>query len=435
MKCQREIEKMGKLLLLVFILLFYLSYGQQATLDDFGFYDFDLEEGGTMPYRMMKPFQYDSLGTIDYPIFIWMHPNGRQGDNNTNQMSDGWAPYLMDSTMRMDLPSFVMAPQCAEGLFWSNYQDNVFYLVEYLKTVEPIDSNRIYVMGWSMGGWASWGMAESGLFPDYIAAAVPIAGANFPGENFDPSVYNQTSVWAGHGNLDAIAPVTNVRNIIAEIRDAGYDAIYSEFDVPHGSHDETMSEPSIWTWIFSQNRNGGNPPPPPANVIVNADGSTATITWETPSISFSVDSIMAYHVYKNGNRLTVDISDLQDSTGTGINELLRQNTYFDSNYSTGDTYEVTAVNFRNQESSISTGITEAYEEEDNTVLYPIPAESFIRFNTVFPAYSEYIISTSSGRIVQKGLLKIQEVNIQELDPGIYILQIEDERPVMFIKNL
>lgn len=415
--------------------MFNLSYGQQATVNDFGFYEFEnTETGDTLLYRMLKPFNYDSLGSTEYPVFIWMHPNGRQGTNNTNQMNDGWAPYLMDSTMRVSFPSFVIAPQCRTGLFWSGYQDNVLYLIEHLKNIERIDIDRIYVMGWSLGGWASWDLAESSLFPNYFAAAVPIAGANYPNQNFDPSIYNQTSIWAGHGNLDAIAPVTNVRNRIKQIRDAGYDAIYSEFNVRHGSHDETMAEPGIWTWVFSQNRNGGNPPPTPTNLEMNTNGSTATLTWDIPSVSLSVDSIMAYHVYKNGNRITVDISNLADSTGTGINEFLRQNIYVDSNYSIGDTYEITAVNFRNQESSLTTNLDEVPGSKGKVVLFPNPAESFVQVNGDFHANIEYSIFTINGRIVQKGVLESQEIDIQKLDTGVYLLQIEGERSMKFIKN-
>lgn len=416
------------------LLLASVSRGQEATLDDFGFYQYDTGDGDSMPYRLLKPYQYDSLGSTEYPVFIWMHPNGRQGDNNTDQMNDGWAPYLMDSTMRVDFPSFVIAPQCASDLFWSNYQDNVFYLMEDLKTVEPIDSNRIYAMGWSMGGWASWGLAESSLFPDYFAAIVPIAGANYPNENFDPSIYDQTAVWAGHGNLDAIAPVTNVRNRINQIREAGYDAIYSEFDVPHGSHDETMSEPDIWTWIYSQNRNGGNLPPSPTDLQVSTNGNTATLTWDIPTVTSSVDSIMAFHVYKSGNRMTLDISDLSDSTGTGINELLRQNIYVDNNYSTGDDYEVTSINFRNQESSLTVSVNEVPVSKGEVIIFPNPAESAIHFNGDFPGNTGYYISTIDGGIVQKGIIENQKIDIQKLNTGTYLLQIEGERSLKFYKK-
>ncbi len=150
------------------------------------------------------------------------------------------------------------------------------------------------------------------------------------------------------------------------------------FSIPD---DETKLYLSI-----SQDRSGGNLPPTPSNIQVSSNGSTATLTWDIPTVTLSVDSIMAYNVYKiykNGNRVTTNISDLVHSTGTGINELLKQNFYVDDNYTTGDTYMVTAVNFRNQESSLTTNLIEISETKDKVALFPNPAESFIQINVIF----------------------------------------------------
>ena len=251
--------------LVLAVLFTIIAYGQQATTNDFGFYEFRNPDGtgDTLSYRMLEPFNYDSSGTIEYPVFIWLHPNGRQGTNNTSQMNDGWAPHLMDSTMRLTYPSFVIAPQCDPGTVWWNGSNgiNLFHLLEHLKTIEKIDASRIYLMGWSLGGFGTWRMLESDIWPHYFAAAVPIAGAWLPSQGFDPSQYAGTAIWAGHGSNDNAVSVSGTRQRIDFIRKAGYDAIYSEFPVPHGSHDETMAEPGIWTWIFSQDREGGNLPP------------------------------------------------------------------------------------------------------------------------------------------------------------------------------
>lgn len=430
--------KMKRVLSLAFVCVTIFSYGQQATISDFGFYTFDnsANTGHTLLYRMLKPFDYDSLGTTAYPVFIWMHPNGRQGTNNTNQMNDGWAPYLMDSLMRVTFPSFVIAPQCKPGFNWGteNYQQNVTYLIEHLKTVEQIDKDRIYLMGWSLGSFAIWSLVRDGAFPNYYAAAVPIAGANNPNQGFDPHAYGPTAIWANHGINDGVIRVRNTRRIITLIREAGYHPIYTEFPVGHGSHDETMGQKDIFTWIFSQNRSGGNLPPAPSNLQVSTLGNTATLTWDIPSVSLSVDSIMAYHVYKNGNRITTDISDLVDSTATGISELLRQNTYVDPNYSAEDSYEVTAVNFRNQESPITTSLNESAGSKDEPLLFPNPAESFIQVSGDFQSTVEYSILTMDGRMVQGGFLESQRIDIQKLTPGIYLIVIDGKKAMKFLKN-
>ena len=428
-----------KRITLLFVVILYSkgAYSQQATVNDFGFYSYaNSVTGDTLLYRLMKPFNYDSLGTTVFPVFIWMHPNGRQGNNNTNQMKDGWVNYHLDSLMRISFPAFIIAPQCKPNFFWNtdSYYRNVIYLIEHLKAVEKIDSDRIYVMGWSMGGFAVLSMVTDAVFPNYFAAAVPIAGGGYPSQNFDPNPYADTFIWAGHGNQDNRVNVSNTRKRVSLIRDAGHPVIYSEFKVRHGSHDETMGEQNIFTWIFSQTRSGGNISPSPTNLFVDSNGSTATLTWDIPTVTSSIDSIMAYNVYKNGVRITTDLSDLLDSTGTGLSELLRQNFFIDNNYSVDDIYEVTSVNYRNQESTITTNLIEIPDREDEVLLFPNPTDSYIQIKGDFPSRIEYSIFMIDGRIVQKGILENQEINIQSLKRGLHILQIGDANPIKFIEK-
>lgn len=185
---------------------------------------------------------------------------------------------------------------------------------------------------------------------------------------------------------------------------------------------------------ISQDRSGGNLPPTPSNIQVSSNGSTATLTWDIPTVTLSVDSIMAYNVYKNGNRVTTNISDLVNSTETGINELLKQNFYVDYNYTAGDIYKVTAVNFRNQESSLTTNLIEISETKDKVALFLNPAESFIQINGDFPANMQYSIFAIDGRIVLKGVPTNREIDIQALNTGIYVLQIANGNSVKFKKK-
>ena len=422
-----------KLLYFAFtVLLFSPAFAQQASIDDFGFYEFGNPDGNgdTLSYRMLMPFDYDPLASLEYPVFIWLHPNGRQGTNNTNQMNDGWAPYLMDSLMRVTFPSFVIAPQCDPGTNWWNGSNNtnLFHLLEYLQDVEQIDASRIYLMGWSLGGFGTWRMMENSSWPDYFAAAVPIAGASLPGDSFDPEHYSSTAIWAGHGSNDNTIDVSTTRQRISLIRDAGYGTIYSEFPVGHGSHDETMSEPSIFTWIFSQDQDGGNLPPAPNDVQISTEGAAASLTWSVPSVTLAVDSIMAYNVYKNGMRVNTSISDLVDSTGTGIDELLRVNTFIDPNYMPGDEYEIRSVNFRNQESeSLLTNLREHTNALGTMTVYPNPTRGFLTIQHEVEPGCTYSMYTTDGQQLTREILTNDRIDISWLSTGIYLLELDGYR--------
>lgn len=414
--------------IIALLMMMNILLGQQASISDFGFYQFNTSDGGTMPYRMMKPFQYDSLRTEKYPVFIWLHPNGRQGTNNTNQMNDGWSNHLMDSAMRATYPAFVIAPQCKPGIQWATgiYSNNAVHLVDSLKDIEQIDTNRIYIMGWSLGSYGIWRKLREPVALHYYAAAVPIAGAWKPNEWFLPEHYDGI-IWAAHGTNDNTVPVGNTRKCIATIRDGGKRAIYSEFPVGHGSHDETMAEDGIWTWIFSQNKAGGNLPNSPQNVQITINGSTAELAWEAPTISSSVDSIMYYNIYKNGIKISTAIEDLTDSTGTGITELTRTTSFSDPNYISGDEYEVKSVNYRNQESveEITTSIL-YNEKETKLSIFPIPSSDRISLKNLNHSNSYFEIYSMTGKLIQTGHTNNEFIDISTINSGIYLLQINNQ---------
>ena len=86
-----------------------------------------------------------------------------------------------------------------------------------MKKVHPIDPNRVYLMGFSMGGYGTWVWAAN--HPEQFAAISPNAGGlsdKGPKEisnDIDEWAQNLAAVptWAIHGKLDKI--VTYERSI------------------------------------------------------------------------------------------------------------------------------------------------------------------------------------------------------------------------------
>ena len=69
------------------------------------------------------------------------------------------APLVRDSFI-------VAAPQCPEGSWWN--PTDVLALIDHLLATQPVDPNRIYLTGLSMGGYGTWGWA--GARPERFAA-------------------------------------------------------------------------------------------------------------------------------------------------------------------------------------------------------------------------------------------------------------------------
>jgi predicted peptidase len=122
------------------------------------------------------------------------------------------------------------------------------------KQYTNIDPRRLYVTGLSMGGYGTWEAIER--WPNYFAAAAPIAGAGDPSK---ASVLTHLPVWAFHGSKDTIVPVSGSRDMIAAITAAGGKPRYTEFPgAGHGVWGYVYATtgtadrvPSFFPWLFS----------------------------------------------------------------------------------------------------------------------------------------------------------------------------------------
>ncbi|MEN0111277.1 MAG: dienelactone hydrolase family protein, partial [Planctomycetota bacterium] len=114
----------------------------------------------------------------------------------------------------------------------------------------PVDRDRVYLAGLSMGGYATWELVAR--TPERWAGAVAICGAG------DPSHATRIAavpVWATHGDVDAVVPIERSRAMIAALVEAGGRPIYSEYPgVGHDSWTPTLGSRHVWDWLFAQRR-------------------------------------------------------------------------------------------------------------------------------------------------------------------------------------
>jgi predicted peptidase len=162
----------------------------------------------TMAYRLFKPANYDS--TRKYPIVVALHGGGERGSDNAIQLTreELAQPWVRDSVQAKH-PHFVMVPQCPSNLAWSpsNTWDGnrslpnigIVRILDSLKREFSLDTTRFYVVGLSMGGFASFELMK--WTPNLFAAAVPTAGG---GDTAAPAIAQmiKTPMWAFHSLTD-----------------------------------------------------------------------------------------------------------------------------------------------------------------------------------------------------------------------------------------
>jgi predicted peptidase len=217
----------------------------------------------TMPYRLFRP---DAKGKL--PLMIYLSGSGGLGDDNLKQLqfgnTFGTRVWLLPQNQKK-FPCYVIAPQTDRG--WARYdvtqESNgkakvipglgdgsrvALEVVDALRREFPIDEQRIYVTGQSMGGAGVWNIIAGR--PNFFAAAVPCCGSE-TSESGAESL--DTPLWCFHGDSDQSVPVSISRERIAVRRKAGGHPLYTEYaGVDHEVWQWAFTEPSLIEWVFAQ---------------------------------------------------------------------------------------------------------------------------------------------------------------------------------------
>ncbi|NQV34554.1 MAG: DUF1080 domain-containing protein [Phycisphaeraceae bacterium] len=206
----------------------------------------------TLQYRIHVPEGLESGQTV--PLVLFLHGAGERGDDNAAQLVHG-VKSMVDYSVRTKQPLILLAPQCPKGSGWGGRRNQTknplslaLELVEQTKKSLPVDADRVYITGLSMGGYGTWtAIAQK---PDLFAAAIPICGGGSPDSAGE---LVSVPVWAFHGGADGTVPPERSRVMIAAIQAAGGWPRYTEYPgVGHNSWTRTYADDVVLDWLLSQ---------------------------------------------------------------------------------------------------------------------------------------------------------------------------------------
>ncbi len=243
-------------------------------------------KGQSLPYYLYVPAHYDPQQ--QYPLVLMLEGSGEA----TNLKRTPWqneqilfhASYVQvwsaqyqgkyNPHIQQRWPCFVVVPQLTTPQQWVNVNDSkgsykqpaqpstqLLLTKELLDALQQqysgIDANRIYVTGLSLGGYGVWDAIER--WPNYFAAAVPIAGAGDPSRaKVAPLIH--VPIWDFHGSKDPHVPVSGSRDMIKAIRAAGGHPRYTEFaGAGHGVWGRVYGTDTGYVadflpWLFAQSK-------------------------------------------------------------------------------------------------------------------------------------------------------------------------------------
>ena len=187
-------------------------------------------------------------GEKKYPILLFLHGAGTRGDDMSRLI---YNPFFSLTAKHKNFPFVCVAPLCTENTWFDMWED-LKKLVAEIANLPFAYPNRIYVMGASMGGYATWQLAMS--MPTYFAAIVPICGG---GMYWNAGRLANVPVWAFHGAKDTTVLLEESVKMVEAVKKHGGDAKLTVYpENKHDSWSDTYSNPEVFSWLLQHQSNG-----------------------------------------------------------------------------------------------------------------------------------------------------------------------------------
>lgn len=153
-----------------------------------------------------------------YSLLIFNHGNGSNVEISGSDpvlaldtIVRGLGPALMQQNGKWDteLPLITLSPQMG-GIGDGSELERLNAFIDYALNTYPIDPSRIYITGWSQGGFLS--LLYAAEYPERVSAVVSIAGGLPANPNENPSdicTLESVPIWVFHGDMDDVVSVNS----------------------------------------------------------------------------------------------------------------------------------------------------------------------------------------------------------------------------------
>lgn len=198
-------------------------------------------------YATRLPKDYTADSSKKWPLLVVLHGAGERAISD----EDLWKHFYFDNLYKYTqdaYPMITVIPHCPTGEWWKPIA--VKDVIDQVCQKYQVDSKRIYLTGYSMGGYGTFSTAAQ--YPDLFAAIAPFSGG---GDPEDANCYKNIPTWILHGDKDPTVSVTNSIMMNDAIKKTGGDVKLTLYPgVGHNCWEQTFSNPDFYKWFLTHSR-------------------------------------------------------------------------------------------------------------------------------------------------------------------------------------
>ncbi|MGB8356084.1 MAG: hypothetical protein WCD79_19460 [Chthoniobacteraceae bacterium] len=211
-----------------------------------------------LEYLVQLPVGFEKSSRKKWPTILYLHGSGGK-DLSMEEVGNLSLPGYARAHKKK-FPFILITPHCPKDSGWEvPALDDLW--AEVVRKY-PVDPDRVYLTGESLGGGACWTLAIE--HPDRFAAMAPVSGGG-GGEGLDMDRIKDLPVWDFHGLVDYDVLIQRSYDRVEALRKLGGRVRFTVYaDGEHNIWDDVYSRGELYTWLLGQVR--GRPAQPRATV-------------------------------------------------------------------------------------------------------------------------------------------------------------------------
>jgi predicted peptidase len=180
---------------------------------------------------------------VNYPLILFLHGAGERGSDLGKIKDLGPLAYAREHAR--GFPFLIVAPQCPLGKQWQ--PDALIALLDAAMKQYRVNSNAVYLTGYSMGGAGTWALALD--YPERFAAVAPLCGRVIP--LLAGNLWRKP-VWIFHGDKDEVVPFSQSREMVDVLKGRGNAKVKFSVMIGRGHEiwPEVYSHSELYSWFM-----------------------------------------------------------------------------------------------------------------------------------------------------------------------------------------
>ncbi len=191
-------------------------------------------------YLTYLPDNYKTT-SAKFPLIIFLHGAPQRGSDIEIVKKEALPKELEDG---LKIPFVVVAPHCPAGKSWETQK--LYDLFNVVVRQYRIDKNKVYITGFSMGGFGLLKFVRD--YPFLFAAAAPVCSG---GSRYFAEMLVSVPMWFFHGDKDDIVEINNSQELVDELKKNDAEVKFTVYpDLGHRIWNMTYKNLELYEWFL-----------------------------------------------------------------------------------------------------------------------------------------------------------------------------------------